>query len=113
MLVKSLKEKDLDLKLRDFNGIVLGNDAGSHALADYLLTEGKGMNFFPSLGLVGLCIKTSYNPVLDKEFSELSKMQEFYALEDGSAIVSENDKLSFIGNVWKFNNGEKKRAFLY
>ena len=62
------------------------------------------------IGLVDFSVKVHYRPSKDGELKRLSKEEKIYAIPERSALVYDNDNLSFIGNVYLFQNGEKTRA---
>ena len=60
------------------------------------------------LGLVDLTLKAHYRLGMDKQLKELSKTQDIFAVPKGSALVYDNENLSFINNVYLFNKGERQ-----
>jgi hypothetical protein len=62
------------------------------------------------LGLVDFGVKVHYKPSKDIELKRLSKEEKIYAIPERSALVYDNGRLSFIGDVYVFQNGEKTRA---
>jgi len=62
------------------------------------------------LGLVDFGVKVHYKSSKDTALKRLSKEEKIYAIPERSALVYDNGRLSFMGNVYMFQNGEKARA---
>lgn len=110
ILIPNLIKKGLDKRIREFEGIVSGNSAGNYSLCPDYLRIGRGsIEIIPALGFVDFWTKAHYEPKFDSDLIQLSNGRKIYALENESAIVCEGDILSFLGNIWKFSGGEKRR----
>ena len=117
VLIRNLKERALDRKLENFDGVILGNSAGAYALCPDYLRVGHGVTeIIPSLGLVNFWVKAHYKSDFDGELRWLSVNRDIYALKDVSAIMFNrkgwDENFDFIGDVWRFSEGKGKRCHL-
>ena len=114
VLVERLKNRSVDRLLRKYDGVVVGRSAGALALGKKcVVTKNRRKPtsmIISGLGLVDFSVKAHYKPSKDGELKRLSKEETIYAIPERSALVYDNDALSFIGNVYLFQNGEKTRA---
>ena len=114
VLVERLKNKSIDKLLQKYDRVVVGRSAGALALGKkYIVTKNRQKptsRMISGVGLVGFCIKAHYKPSKDNALRRLSKEEKIYAIPERSALVYDNGILSFMGNVYLFQNGEKKRA---
>lgn len=113
VLLRNLREGEFVERLRDFEGVISGNGAGAYALCREYLRIGHGdTEIVPSLGMVDFFIKAHYEPKFDEELKLLSEGRHIYALGDASAIRFSregwDDIYDYIGNVWRFSNGQKE-----
>jgi len=104
VLVERLKNRSVDRLLRKYDGVVVGRSAGALALGKKcVVTKNRRKPtsmIISGLGLVDFSVKAHYKPSKDGELT----------IPERSALVYDNDALSFIGNVYLFQNGEKTRA---
>jgi dipeptidase E len=113
ILIERLKNKNVDLLLRKYDRIIVGRSAGALALCKKcVITDSRKpvTKMIRGLGLVDFGIKVHYKPSKDIELKRLSKEEKIYAIPERSALVYDNGRLSFMGNVYVFQNGEKARA---
>jgi len=114
VLVERLKNRSVDRLLRKYDGVVVGRSAGALALGKKcVVTKNRRKPtsmIISGIGLVDFSVKAHYKPSKDGELKRLSKEEKIYAIPERSALVYDNDALSFIGNVYLFQNGEKTRA---
>jgi peptidase E len=114
VLVERLKNRSVDRMLRKYDGVVVGRSAGALALGkNFIVTKNRRpptSMIISGLGLVDFSVKAHYKPSKDGELKRLSKEETIYAIPERSALVYDNGALSFIGNVYLFQNGEKTRA---
>jgi peptidase E len=114
VLVKRLKNKSVDRLLRKYNGVVVGRSAGALALGKKCVVTKNRRNptfkIIRGIGLVDLSVKAHYKPSKDDALKRLSKQEKIYAIPERSALVYDNGALSFMGDVYLFQNGEKTRA---
>jgi peptidase E len=100
--------------LRKYDGVVVGRSAGALALGKKCVVTRSRRTptsmIISGIGLVDFSVKAHYKPSKDGELKRLSKEETIYAIPECSALVYDNDALSFIGNVYLFQNGEKIRA---
>ena len=59
------------------------------------------------IGLVGFSIKAHYEPSKDEALRRFSEEEIIYAIPERSALVFDKGCLSFMGNVYVFQNREK------
>jgi len=112
ILVTRLGAKGMEKLLQEYRGIIVGRSAGALALAKRGVVTNrysKSTTLASGLGLADFSLKTHYDSSKDAALSGLSKSQDIYALPINSAIVCENNNLSFIGDAFLFENGEKKK----
>lgn len=119
-LFENLRANGLDMRIRYFNGTIVGNSAGVYVLCPEYLKVGRGApEVIPMFGMLNFWTKAHYTSQFDQELRTLSNGRIIYGMEDGSAIYLDNPgmdgtvhkgKLNFIGNVWKFSEGEKQRV---
>lgn len=114
VLVERLKNRSVDRLLRKYDGVVVGRSAGALALGKKCVVTKNRRNpttmMISGLGLVDFSVKVHYKPSKDGELKRLSKEEKIYAIPERSALVYDNGRLSFMGNVYMFQNGEKARA---
>lgn len=116
----SLKEK-----IQDFPGIIIGISAGTmncaeivyaHPELDGEATDPQYKRFIPGLGLTKRMVLPHYQMIKDDVLDGLHAMEdiaypdsigrEFYALCDGSYILSENGKEILYGEAYLIKNGQ-------
>ncbi len=119
------QEIGLREKILRFKGVVMGISAGSMNCADvvYAQPEMKGeaadpqyCRYLKGLGLTGTNILPHYQMVKDYVLDGLRLMEqitypdsmgkEFYALEDGSYILSAYGQETLYGNAWRIADGQ-------
>ncbi len=113
VLVERLKNKSVDSLLRRYARVIVGRSAGALALCKKCVITDRNNSaakIITGLGLVNYNIKVHYNPSKDLELRRLSEQEKIYAISARSALVCEDGALSFMGDVYLFQNGEKKRA---
>ena len=114
VLVERLKNRSVDRLLREYDGVVVGRSAGALALGKKcVVTKNRRKpttRLISGLGLVDFSVKAHYKPSKDGELKRLSKEEKIYAIPERSALVYDNGALSFMGDVYLFQNGEKTRA---
>jgi peptidase E len=113
VLLERLKSKSVDLLLRKYDRVIVGRSAGALALCKKcVLTERRKpvVKMVTGLGLVDFIMKVHYKPSRDVELKRLSKEEKIYAIPQRSALIYDRGCLSFIGDVYVFQNGEKARV---
>jgi peptidase E len=112
VLIERLRNKTVDSLLRKYDKVIVGRSAGALALSKKcFLTDRRKLTvkMVTGLGLVDFGIKVHYRPSKDVELKRLSKEEKIYAIPECSALVYDRESLSFIGDVYLFQNGEKAR----
>jgi peptidase E len=109
-LLERLKSKNVDRLLHSYDRVIVGRSAGALALCRQGILTSKNKQthkIITGLSLVEFTVKVHYKPSEDTELKSLSKEEIIYAIPERSALVYDNDTLSFMGNVYVFQNGEK------
>lgn len=111
--------------LADYDGILIGISAGTMNAAETVYAhpelEGEAVDpeyrrFLPGLGLTKLMILPHYQMIKDdvldglRVFEDIaypdSMGREFYALVDGSYVLSENGVETLHGEAWRIKDGQ-------
>lgn len=119
------REIGLKEKLKAFRGIVIGISAGTMNCAETVYAhpelEGEAVNpdyrrFLPGLGLTKRMVLPHYQAIKDDVLDGLRVFEdiayadscgrEFYALPDGSYILSENGTETLYGEAYRIKDGE-------
>lgn len=114
--------------LRDFGGILIGISAGTMNSAEVVYAqpelEGESVDknyqrFLPGLGLTKLMVLPHYQDIKDdildgrRLFEDItypdSVGREFYALEDGSYFLVENNETTLFGAAYRIKDGAIKQ----
>jgi peptidase E len=114
VLVERLKNKSVDQLLRKYEGVVVGRSAGALVLGKKcVVTKNRRhptSEMISGIGLVNFSVKAHYKPSKDAALKNLSKKEKIYAIPERSALVYDEGALSFKGDVYLFQNGEKTHA---
>ena len=111
VLIERLRKMGVDGLLRRYGGVIVGRSAGALVLCRKCVISyrsNSAVKVLHGLGLVDLTLKAHYKPENDNELLLLSKEEKVYAVPKGSALVYDNGALSFINNVYLFENGERR-----
>ncbi|MGD0451022.1 MAG: Type 1 glutamine amidotransferase-like domain-containing protein [Candidatus Bathyarchaeia archaeon] len=112
ILIERLKNVGVHRPMHDYHGVIVGRSAGALALCRRCIitcrTSFETKIIF-GLGLADLTLKVHYKPEKDVVLEHLSKHEKVFAVPMGSAIVYEDCACSFIGEVFLFENGKKRR----
>jgi peptidase E len=112
-LLSRLQCSGADAVFRGFGGVIVGRSAGAMALGKRCLVTNrysKKPRSVGGLGFVDFSVKAHYDPAKDRMLIEASKEGKIYAIPQGAALISRDGALSFMGEVFLFENGEKTRA---
>jgi dipeptidase E len=112
-LLSRLKDKGVDVLLRDFKGVVVGRSAGALVLGRNCLVTNRyngASKTVACLGLVDFSVKVHYEPSKDNLLRKLSKKGKIYAISQRAALAYDDGILSFVGEVFLFEKGEKARV---
>jgi peptidase E len=113
VLIERLKNKNVDRLLLKYEGVVVGRSAGALALGrKCVVTKNRSKptsEIISGIGLVNFSLKAHYKPSKDAALKNLSKKEKIYAIPERSALIYDEGTLSFMGNVYLFQNGEKTR----
>jgi len=113
VLIERLKNKSVDPLLRKYDKVIVGRSAGALALCKKCVITYRSkpaVKMVTGLGLVDFGVKVHYKPSKDAELKRLSKEETIYAIPERSALVYDNGCLSFMGDVYVFQDGEKARV---
>lgn len=113
ILIERLRKKRVDPLLRSYDKVIVGRSAGALALCKRCFLTDRRKSLVKSiegLGLVDIGLKVHYRSSRDVELKRLSKEEIIYAIPARSALVYDQECISFIGDVYVFKNGEKMHA---
>lgn len=113
VLLERLREKNIAPLLSNYGKVIVGRSAGALALCKKcFLTDRREslVKIVEGLGIVDFGIKVHYKPSGDVELKRLSKKEKIYAIPERSALIYDHESLSFIGDVYMFQNGKKSHA---
>jgi peptidase E len=114
VLVERLKNRSVDQLLRKYDGVVVGRSAGALALGKKCVVTRNRRNptskMIRGIGLVDFSVKAHYKHSIDDVLKRLSKEETIYAIPGRSALVYDDGCLSFMGEVYLFQNGKKTLA---
>lgn len=113
VLIERLKAKSVDRLLRKYDKVIVGRSAGALALCKRCVLSDRhepAMKVVEGLGLVDFGVKVHYEPSKDSELKRLSKKEKIYGIPERSALVYDHGHMSFMGDVYMFQNGKKTRA---
>lgn len=111
ILIENIVKENLVSKILNFPGIIFGNSAGAYALCpDYIKIGENKVDIIPSLNIVPFWVKVHYESKFDSILLDLSKKKKIYGLSNNSAILWDGNKMDFIGEVYSFKNGNKRRV---
>jgi dipeptidase E len=113
VLIERLKNRSIGPLLRKYDKVIVGRSAGALALCKKCVISDRctsTIKMVTGLGLVDFGVKVHYKSLKDAELKRLSKEETIYAIPERSALVYDNGCLSFMGNVYMFQNGEKTRV---
>jgi len=109
-LLSRLRKRGVDKLLLNYDGVIVGRSAGAMVLGKHCLVTNRysrNRKVVYGLGLTNFSIKAHYEPSNDDLLKKLSKAGRIYAIPQRAALVYENGALSFLGEVFQFENGEK------
>jgi dipeptidase E len=108
------KEKNLSGMLKSYSKIIAGNSAGALIMCkDAVMTMDKDTpktKVVNGLGLVDFSVEVHYEESNDAELLELSKDRRIFAIPERCAVVWDNGKLEFLGDITLFYNSKKQKA---
>ncbi len=113
VLLTRLKSRGVDRLLRDFDGVIVGRSAGALVMgADCLVTNrySKRRKVSKGLRFVDFSVKVHYESWQDNLLIDYSKNRRVFAIPRGSGVIFALDKISFVGEVFLFNNGAKMKV---
>ena len=109
-LLSRLRSKRAGDWLGEFEGVLVGRSAGALVLGKKCLVTNRysrRSKLIKCLGFVDFSVKTHYDSSQDDLLKKLSRKEKFYAIPTRSALICEGAVLSFIGDVFLFESGEK------
>lgn len=110
LLMKKIKEKNLEDFILKYRGVIVGNSAGAMVLCDEAICAYEGRKIMKGLDLLDLRIDVHYNESHNKKLLELSNNREIYAIPEKSVVIIDGKDKSFIGDVYLFSKGEKTKV---
>ena len=110
-LLSRLRNTGVDELLCNFKGVIVGRSAGALVLGRKCPVTNRysgASKVVACLGIVDFSVKVHYEPFKDDLLKKLSKKEKIFAIPQRSALVYENGVMSFLGDVFLFENGEKR-----
>jgi dipeptidase E len=101
----------LEPLLRNYRGVVVGRSAGALALCSRFISTiryNSKVQVVNGLGLVDVTLKVHYTPQKDEALKRFSLKSPIFAVPQASALVYDDGKLSAIGEVYLFRDGERQ-----
>lgn len=111
VLVERLRQRNVDELLREYTGVIVGRSAGALALCRRCIVTQRykgATKLVEGLGQVDFCVKAHYKPSKDVVLKRLSKEEKIYAIPERAALVYNHGTLSFMGELFLFEDGEKQ-----
>ena len=112
ILIERLKNMGVDHLLTDYPGVIIGRSAGALALSRKSIVTCRSdskTKIINGLGLANLTLKVHYKPEKDVTLERLSKREKIFAVPMSSALVYENGVCAFLGDVFLFEDGKKRK----
>ena len=112
-LLSRLRCSGVERLLRGYRGVVVGRSAGAMVLGKNCLVTNRysgNQRIAAGLGLTDFSVKAHYELSKDRMLKEASKYGKIYAVPSRAAVVWEYCTVSFMGEVFLFENGRKTRA---
>jgi dipeptidase E len=112
VLIERLRKTGVGDLLAKFQGVIVGRSAGALALCrNCLITcrRNKTVKVIDGIALTDLTLKAHYKPENDPSLIAFSMQQKVYAIPKSSAIIYTNGNLGYIGRVFLFEDGAKRR----
>jgi dipeptidase E len=123
LLVQRTRNRRVVSLFQKYNKSIIGNSAGALALCKYYVVikgqagESKS-DLVPGLGLVDFAVSVHYkssNIIYsgqspDDELKALSERIKIFAIPERGALIYDNGRLKFIGNVYSFYHGKKTKC---
>ena len=109
-LIQRLKARSVSTLLRGYNGVIVGRSAGALALCKRCVVTDRNKRsakIVEGLGHAELCVKVHYRPSKDKTLRLLSMQERIYAIPHRAALICNGGSLSFMGDLFSFENGER------
>jgi len=109
-LIERLKTRNVNGILRGYSGVIVGRSAGALALCKRCVVTDRNKRspkIVEGLGLVDLCVKVHHKPSKDEMLRRLSKQERIYAIPNRAALICDDGTLSFMGDLFLFENGER------
>lgn len=109
-LLSRLIETGVAKFLRSYTGVLVGRSAGALVMGEKCMITNRysgASKVIRGLGLTKFSVKVHYEPSKDHLIRKISETQKVYAIPQCSAVVYDNGTLSFLGEVFLFEHGEK------
>ena len=110
-LLFRLRNKQVADWLREYKGVLVGRSAGALVLGKKCVVTNRyssRIKLINGLRFVDFSIKAHYDPSQDDFLEKLSQKERFYAIPPRCALICDGDVMSFIGDVFLFENGAKR-----
>jgi peptidase E len=115
VLLTEIDKRGLARLICSADCVLAGNSAGAIALCSKAISTADSDFAEPTisngLGIVNFAVDPHYNPSHDQQLLKLSHGETIYGLPEQSLIaVSNLNRVSFIGPVWRFADGAKQQV---
>ncbi len=103
LLLTNIKKLGYDKLIKKYNGIIIGNSAGSLILCKKtILTKDKNINttkVIKGIGLLEFSLEVHYDGSQDEELNKLKDIGHIYLIPEKCALIYTNDGRKFLGNI--------------
>jgi peptidase E len=113
VLLSRLRKWGVGKLLRSYSGVLVGRSAGAMVFGRRCLVTSRysGVSrMVKGLGFVDFNVKAHYDLRKDGLLKKASRKERIYGLPQRSALVYDGSALSFVGDVFIFENGEKRKV---
>ena len=110
ILIERLQKIGVDQLLKKYQGVIIGRSAGALAVCRRCVSTcriNKNVRIVEGVGLVDITLKAHYISTDDDILKKFSLKEDIFAVPAMSALIYDNSKLSAIGEVYVFHNGER------
>jgi dipeptidase E len=109
-LLSRLRNKQVGDWLGEYEGVLVGRSAGALVFGKKCLVTNRysrRSKLIDGIRLVDFNVKVHYHSSQDNLLKNLSQREKFYAIPPRHALICDGKVLSFIGDVFLFENGKK------
>lgn len=110
ILIERLQKTGVDQLLKKYQGVIVGRSAGALAVCRKFVSTcriNKKVRIVEGLGLLDITLKAHYISADEDILKKFSLREDIFAVPAMSALIYDNLKLSAIGEVYVFHDGER------